>query len=93
MEKKTLLIFAKRILSSSSEEKARKSLLQLMELLKEQGAEKNAIDLLDKMIQSIPEMKEASQKAVLTELDVETAQKRAHERRVREAAARCIGRC
>ena len=93
MDKKTLLIFAKRIFNSSSETKAMVSLRQLKTLLEEQGAPKGDIALLEKMIQSAPEMKEAAQKAVLTEVDVEIAERRAKERKAREEAARNRGRC
>lgn len=93
MDKKTLLIFAKRIFNSSSETKAMVSLRQLKTLLEEQGAPKGDIALLEKMIQSAPEMKEAAQKAVLTEVDVEIAERRAKERKDREEAARYRGRC
>ena len=75
MDKKTLLIFAKRIFNSSSENKAMVSLRQLKTLLEEQGAPKSDIVLLEKMIQSAPEMKEAAQKAVLTEVDIEIAER------------------
>ena len=93
MDKKTLLIFAKRIFNSSSETKAMVSLRQLKTLLEEQGAPKGDIALLEKMIQSAPEMKEAAQKAVLTEVDVEIAERRSKERKAREEAARYRGRC
>ena len=93
MDKKTLLIFAKRIFSSSSETKATVSLRQLKTLLEEQGASKEDIALLEKMIQSAPEMKEAAQKAALTEVDVEIAERRARERKAREEAALHRGRC
>lgn len=93
MDKKTLLIFAKRIFSSSSETKATVSLRQLKTLLEEQGASKEDIALLEKMIQSAPEMKEAAQKTALTEVDVEIAERRARERKAREEAARYSGRC
>lgn len=93
MDKKTLLIFAKRIFNSSSEYKATVSLWQLKTLLEEQGAPIDDIALLKKMIQSAPEMKEAAQKAILTELDVEIAERRAKERKAREEAARYRGRC
>ena len=93
MDKKILLIFAKRIFNSSSENKAMVSLRQLKTLLEEQGAPKSDIVLLEKMIQSAPEMKEAAQKAVLTEEDIEIAERRAKERKAREEAARCRGRC
>lgn len=49
--------------------------------------------MIEKMIQSAPEMKEASKKAVLTEIDVEIAERRAKERMAREEAARNRGRC
>lgn len=93
MDKKTLLIFAKRIFNSSSENKAMVSLRQLKTLLEEQGAPKSDIVLLEKMIQSAPEMKEAAQKAVLTEVDIEIAERRAKVRKAREEAARYSGRC
>ena len=93
MDKKTLLIFAKRIFSSSSETKATVSLRQLKTLLEEQGASKEDIALLETMIQSAPEMKEAAQKAALTEVDVEIAERRARERKAREEAALHRGRC
>ena len=93
MDRKTLLIFAKRIFNSSSENKATVSLRQLKTLLEEQGAPKDNIALLEKMIQSAPEMKETAQKAVLTETDVEIAERRAKERKAREAAAIYRGRC
>lgn len=93
MDKKTLLIFAKRIFNSSSETKAMVSLRQLKTLLEEQGAPKGDIALLEKMIQSAPEMKEAAQKEILTEADVEIAERRANLRKIREEAARYRGRC
>ena len=93
MDKKTLLIFAKRIFNTSSESKAAVSLRQLKTLLEEQGASKGDIALLDRMILSVPEMKEAAQKADLTEEDVTIAERRARERRAREEAARYRGRC
>lgn len=93
MDKKTLLIFARRIFNSSSEIKAMVSLRQLKALLEEQGAPKEDIAMLEKMIQSAPEMKKAAQKAVLTEADVEIAERRAKERRAREEAARRYSRC
>ena len=93
MDKKTLLIFAKRIFNGSSTTKAMMSLRQLKTLLEEQGAPTGDMALLEKMIQSAPEMKEVSQKAVLTEIDVEVAERRAKERKAREEAARNRGRC
>lgn len=93
MDKKTLLIFAKKIFNNSSETKAIVSLRQLQTLLEEQGASPKDIALLEQMIQSAPEMKETAQKTVLTELDVEIAERRARERKAREEAARNRGRC
>lgn len=93
MDKKTLLIFAKRILNSCSIDKSVISLRQLKTLLEEQGAPKDEIDLLVNMIQSVPEMKDAAKKAVLTEADVQIAARRARERKLREEAARYHGRC
>lgn len=86
---KTLLIFAKRIFSSSSETKAVVSLLQLKMLLEEQSASKDDLDLLEKMIQSAPEMKDVAKKTVLTEI----AERRSNERKARAEAARYVGRC
>lgn len=93
MDKKTLLIFAKRIFSSSSSSKAILSLRQLKTLLEEQGAPKGDIALLEKMIRSAPEMQEVVRKEVLTEADVEIADRRAKERKAREEAAAYRGRC
>ena len=93
MDKKTLLIFAKRIFNSSSVNKATASLRQLKTLLEEQGAPKEDIALLEKMLQSVPEMKNLDSKAVLTEEDVKIAYRRAKERKEREEAARYSGRC
>ncbi len=93
MDKKTLLIFAKRIFNSSSEMKAKVALRQLQTLLKEQGESQSKIDLIEKMISSAPEMKEMAQKVILTEDDVNIAKRRADERRQREEAARHYGRC
>ena len=93
MDKNTLLIFAKRIFSSSSEAKAVMSLRQLKTLLEEQGAPRGDIALLDKMIASAPEMKAAANRATLTEADVEIADRRAKERQARDAAASYRGRC
>ena len=93
MNEQTLLIFAQRILNSSSEQKARVSLRQLKTLLQEQGAAKGHIALLEDMILSVPEMKEAARKPVLTKADAEIAIRRANERKIRESAARSYGRC
>ena len=93
MDKKTLLIFAKRILSGSSREKAAVSLRQLQLLLEEQGAPSDHIGLLEEMLQSIPEMQKASSGAILTEADVHIAHRRARERILREEAAKNYGRC
>ena len=93
MNKKILLIFVKRILNSGSEEKASISLRQLKTLLEEQDAPKDTIDLLEQIIQSVPEMKEAARNAVLTEEDIKIAERRARERKARWIAARPYGRC
>lgn len=93
MDNKTLLLFAKRIFNSSSETKAIVSLRQLKTLLAEQGAPQGDIALIEKMIQSAPEMKEAAQKPLLTEVDVQIAERRATERKAREEAANYRGRC
>ena len=93
MDKQTLLIFAKRIFSSSSTAKAMASLNQLKRLLEEQGAPVADIALLTSMIRSAPEMKAMAQQPVLTERDVEIAERRAKEREDRERAARHYGRC
>ena len=75
MNEQTLLIFAQRILNSSSEQKARVSLRQLKTLRQEQGASKGHIALLEDMILSMPEMKEAARKPMLTKADAEIAGK------------------
>ena len=93
MNRSTILIFAKRIFSSSSVQKATASLLQLKTLLEEQGAPKSDIDLLNKMIQSAPEMREIAKASNLSLEDVQIAERRAAERRQRELAARSYGRC
>ena len=93
MDQKTLLIFAKRILSSSTNLKAETVLRQLQALLQEQGASQREIALLEKMIQSVPEMRQMADKKVLTEADVIVAERRAMERKRREADAMRHGRC
>lgn len=93
MNSKILLIFVKRILNSGSEAKASMSLYQLKTLLEGQNAPKDTIDLLEKIIRSIPEMKEAARNAVITVEDVKIADRRAQERKAWEEAARHYGRC
>ncbi len=94
MDKKTLLIFAKRIFDSSSKEKATRVLEQLRAILIEQGVKSDCIGLIDTMISDAPEMKEiAAQKPFLTEEDIKIAERRADERRAREALAASQGRC
>ncbi len=93
MENKTLLIFAKRIFSTSSVEKAKLSLTQLKMILEEQGAPQSDIHLLDEMINSAHEMKQMSDKQFFTDSDIKIAARRAEERRRREMEARNRGRC
>ena len=92
MDKKTLLIFVRRILNGASIEKSKRSLLQLYEILKEQGADESVIKMIEKIIKSVPEMKEFSEKDFLTEADVIIAERRARERIARENAARSYSR-
>jgi hypothetical protein len=93
MDTKTLLAFTRRILSSSSTEKATISLNQLQRLLEEQGAPKSHILLLQKVMLSVPEMKQQAQNGTLSEADIEIAYRRARERIAREEAAMRYGRC
>ena len=93
MDRKTLLAFAEKILSGSSEKKAMISLRQLQQILEEQGAPASERELLGKMLGGMPEMLEAPKNHVLTEEDIEIACRRATERRIREEAARYRGRC
>lgn len=94
MDKKTLLIFAKRIFNSGSVEKGMLTLGQLKCILMDQGADPECLLLLDKMISSACEMKEISAKTtLLSENNVNIAHRRACERKAREEAARNYGRC
>ncbi len=93
MDEKTLLVFAWKIFSSASEEKAKIALKQLKRLLEEQGASMKNIYLINKMIDSVPEMKEASKQGFWTKEDIETAARRAVMRKAREQAAQYHGRC
>ena len=58
MDTQTLMIFVKRILAGSSVLKATSSLGQLKKILTEQGAGEKELQLLEKIITSIPEMKQ-----------------------------------
>ncbi len=93
MNRKTLLIFAKRIFSSSSQEKAINNLLQLQSILAEQGASEDDIQLVKTMIMSAPELKELAAKPDFTEEDIRIAERRAKERKAREEAAARYSRC
>lgn len=93
MDRNTLLIFAKRIFDSGSTTKANLSLLQLKTLLEEQGSSEDNIRLIDRMLACLPEMQEISKKDALSMHDIQVAERRANERKAREAAARHYGRC
>ena len=91
MDTKTLLRFAKRIISSSSTEKAKHSLRQLIELLKEQGTSEKNIALLEKMVIGLPEINVTLED--LTETEIDAAVRRKREREAREEEMRYRGRC
>lgn len=93
MDTQTLMIFVKRILAGSSVLKATSSLGQLKKILTEQGAEEKVLQLLEKIITSIPEMKQLLRQTPLTEDDVEIAHRRALDRIEREKMASRYNRC
>ena len=93
MKKDELLAFARKILESSSMNKATAALKQLIALLEEQGASEIDVDLVKMMARSIPEMKELANQGAFTVEDVVIAKRRAQERKAREEAARINGRC
>ena len=93
MDKKTLLIFAKRIFNSGSREKAVLSLRELKRLLIVQGAPETYVTLIEEMVDSAQEMQTIANKPVLTEQDVQIAHARTLDRRRREEEARHYGRC
>ena len=93
MNRKTLLMFAKRINSNSTEEKAKNNLLQLQEILAEQGAAEADIQLVKVITMSVRELKGLPEKPFFTENDIEIAERRARQRIAREEAAASMGRC
>ncbi len=93
MDKKVLLLFAKRIFNRSHITKATYNLNQLKQILIAQNAPNDCIRLIVDMIDSAPEMALAAQKDVLTEEDVKIAKRRADERKFREEAASKYCRC
>lgn len=93
MDTQTLMIFVKRILAGSSVLKATSSLKQLKKILTEQGAGEKELQLLEKIITSIPEMKQLLRQTPLTEDDVEIAHRRALDRIEREKMASRYNRC
>lgn len=94
MDKKTLLIFMKRILDSGSQVKSNVALKQLRNILSEQGADRELVKIVDDAIDSMPEVKDmAKLKASLTESDLKIAAGRAEDRRRRAAESANRGRC
>ncbi len=93
MDTQTLMIFVKRILAGSSVLKATASLGQLKKILTEQGAGEKELQLLEKIITSIPEMKQLLRQTPLAEDDVEIAHRRALDRIEREKTASRYNRC
>ena len=96
MDNKTLFLFAKRILTSSSEPKSSANLRQLKEVLELQGAPTEQIRLLDEMIDSVYELRLLAREAgadELTEHSVEIATVRKAARLRAEEEARYRGRC
>ena len=93
MDTNTLLVFAKRIFGSCPPTKAEASIRQLKSLLDQQSISKETLELLDMMIESVPEMRETACRGELTRESVMIAARRAKERKNREQAARAYGRC
>lgn len=93
MDRKTLLIFAKRILTSGSVSKAKLGLESLKFLREQQGANEWEIKLLTKMLDSLPEVQEVAKETAFTEEDVLIAARRAQSRKEMEELARLYGRC
>ena len=94
MDTNTILIFAQRIIKTCSDRKIKQTLSELKSLLASQGAPFSDLNMLQAMIDNIPEMKVAVHNTeVLTKQDVEIAERRAEDRRIRERAAMRMGRC
>ena len=93
MNKDTLLAFMQRILEDGSNLKSSIALKQLSAILESQNADPSMINLVQQTLEAIPEAKKAAQNPVFTEEKLQTALRRAEDRRRREAAAIRQGRC
>ena len=93
MNKKTLMKFIQQISEKSSVFKAKLSLNELKRVLEQQNVSEEMIEIVRIAIESIPEVKGASEKGELTEEDLKIAHSRAKDRIAREEAARAYGRC
>ena len=92
MDNKTLFLFMKKILSGTSQDKARQSLGQLKQIYVAQGDERTG-KLIQDAINSLPESQQVAKGTVFTQQELNIAVRRAEARRAREAAARQYGRC
>ena len=93
MTTQSLMLFMKRILESSSAEKAAASLHQLREILETQNADPEMVKLVTATIISFPEAKEAAKEPHFSEEELKIAIDRAEKRRLREAEMANRGRC
>ena len=93
MTRDSLIMFMKRILERGSSLKSAASLNQLKEILKEQNADAEMLELVQQAIINLPEAKSAAKEPSFTEESLRIAIKRAEERRRREAEMENGGRC
>ncbi|MBO4326045.1 MAG: hypothetical protein J5950_02090 [Clostridia bacterium] len=92
MTEVALMAFINRILRNGSEEKARLSLLQLLEILRLQGADPEHIQLVRDASLSVKEARPAANRQIFVKQDL-IAAIRASEKRRREEEMSSRGRC
>lgn len=93
MTEREVLTFIKKITENSPDDKVKLNLTQLKSILESQCASVNLIDLITNSINSIPEIREISKDGELTPIDIQIAQKRANNRKMREYQMARQGRC
>ena len=92
MTQNELLVFIQRIVESSSQTKSTYALKQLEEILRNQGADREMITIITNAQKGLPEVQQMAKVGELSKADIETAVRRAEERRRREEAMRHQGR-
>ena len=93
MSKAKLMKFIQQIIETGSMLKAGLALSELKNIMEQQNAEEELIQIVSMAIDSVPEAKKSLEKGYLTEEDLEIAHERAKARIAREEAARAHGRC